>query len=191
MWEELVRGRGGLPLEVVSDVAAAALEVCDFVAVLLEDEEILPALASLRPAQAVALLLLSAEGPADAMTANRLLGRLREGGWPTYLLKAGRIGGSDPERSIEITGVHAAAIAAAIGTDEIEWEEDPDFGYRVAASVPGIEGADRFLLIPRFLYARTDRVYDYAALVPEVKRRRAERLSALDGLDEAIIDAVR
>jgi len=57
--------------------------------------------------------------------------------------------------------------------------------------VPGIEGSDRFLLIPRFLYARTERVYEYAAVVPELKRERVARLEALEGLDAAIIDAVR
>ena len=57
--------------------------------------------------------------------------------------------------------------------------------------MPGIEGRDRFLLIPRFLYARTERVYEYAALVPELKRDRAARLEALQGLDAAIVDAVR
>ena len=80
---------------------------------------------------------------------------------------------------------------AAIATGTIEWEDDPDFGYRAAAGAPGIEGRDRFLLIPRFLYARTERVYEYAALVPRLRRERAERLAALDGLDRAIIEAVR
>jgi GH43 family beta-xylosidase len=57
--------------------------------------------------------------------------------------------------------------------------------------VPGINGRDRFLLIPRFLYARTGRVYEYAALVPELKRVWVARLEALEGLEAAIVDAVR
>jgi phosphoenolpyruvate carboxykinase (ATP) len=100
------------------------------------------------------------------------------------------VGGGDPERSIEIGEHHATAILDAIGAGTIEWELDPDFGYRVAAAVPGIEGRDRFLLIPRFLYARTERVYEYAALVPELKRERAAKLSALAGLDPVMIDAI-
>jgi hypothetical protein len=34
-------------------------------------------------------------------------------------------------------------------------------------------------------------VYEYAALVPELKREWVARLEALDGLDPAIVDAVR
>jgi ATP-dependent phosphoenolpyruvate carboxykinase len=190
MWEELVSQRGGLPLTRIPDAPGADLEDCEFVAVLVEDREILPAVASLGPAQAAAFLLLSGEG-ADPEDANALLAELAEEGRPAYLLKAGRVGGSDPEVSIGITEAHARTILDAIRKRRIEWEEDPDFGYRVAAALPGIEGRDRFLLIPRFLYARTDRVYHYAALVPAVKRHRAERLSSLSGLDPAIVDAVR
>jgi phosphoenolpyruvate carboxykinase (ATP) len=90
-----------------------------------------------------------------------------------------------------VTEAHGAAILDAIAAATIEWEDDPDFGYRVAAAVPGIEGRERFVLIPRFLYARTDRVYEYAALVPEIKRRREDRLGALEGLDPAIVESVR
>jgi hypothetical protein len=57
--------------------------------------------------------------------------------------------------------------------------------------VPEIDGPDRFVLIPRFLYARTGRAYEYAALVPELKREWVARLEALEGLDGAIVDAVR
>jgi ATP-dependent phosphoenolpyruvate carboxykinase len=92
--------------------------------------------------------------------------RLGTEGTPRFLLKEGRVGGTEPETSIEIRPEHAEAILAGIAADSIEWETDPDFGFEVAAEVPGIEGRDRFILIPRFLYARTGRVYQYAARVP-------------------------
>jgi ATP-dependent phosphoenolpyruvate carboxykinase len=208
MWEELVRGRGGLPLRSVDDAARADLGSGRFVAVLAHDEGILPAVAALSSAQAVAFLILLGAGPDGgvAAAANRLLESLEVGGPDAYLLKSGRVGGDDPALSIEVQEQHAAAIVDAIvafptrpcpqarhrrPASAIEWEEDPDFGYRVAAEVPGMEGRDRFLLVPRFLYARTERVYEYAAMVPSLKRERAARLSALGGLDPRIVDAVR
>jgi phosphoenolpyruvate carboxykinase (ATP) len=193
MWDELVRDRGGTPVASLAEAGAAKLAGARFLAVLGRDDGVVPAVAALEPAQAVAYLTLGDTGPVStrAAYANPLLERLQASHVDPYLLKAGRVGGTDPESSIEIKEEHAAAILNAVLDDTIEWELDPDFGYRVAAEVPGIEGSDRFLLIPRFLYARTERVYEYAALVPELKRGRVARLSALDGLDAAIIDAVR
>jgi hypothetical protein len=135
MWDELVRDRGGTPVASLAEAGAARLAGARFVAVLGRDDGVLPAVAALEPAQAVAHLTLGDTGPVitRAADANRFLERL----------------------------------------------------------LPGIEGRDRFLLIPRFLYARTERAYDYAALVPELKRERVARLEALDGLDAAIIAAVR
>jgi phosphoenolpyruvate carboxykinase (ATP) len=192
MWDEPVRRRGGLPLASLAEAEAADLAAARFVAVLCHDDGVVPAVAMLEPAQAAAQLALVDDGPpeARAAAANRFLERLRASPGDSYLLKSGRVGGGDPERSIEIGEHHATAILDAIGAGTIEWELDPDFGYRVAAAVPGIEGRDRFLLIPRFLYARTERVYEYAALVPELKRERAAKLSALAGLDPVMIDAI-
>jgi ATP-dependent phosphoenolpyruvate carboxykinase len=193
MWAELIRDRGGTPVESLAEAAAARLAGARFVAVLGRDEDVLPAVAALEPAQAVAHLTLADTGPVvtRAADANRFLERLRASQVDPYLLRAGRVGGTDPVSSIEIGEEHAAAILNAVLSGAVEWERDPDFGYRVAAEVPGIDGRDRFLLIPRFLYARTGRVYEYAALVPELKREWIARLEALDGLDGAIVDAVR
>ena len=190
MWAELVRERGGVPLGSLADAAGADFEGAAFVAVIRADNEALPAVAALEAPQAAAFLALG-EGEPDSEAANRLLEALRAGPGDMYLLKEGRVGGDDPERSLEITPAHARAILDEIAGARIEWEDDPDFGYRVAVSVPGIEDCDRFVCVPRFLYARTERVYDYAALVPELKRRRVALLSALPGLDPTIIDAVR
>ena len=91
-----------------------------------------------------------------AAGANRFLARLQASQVEPYLFKSGRVGGTDPEASLEVKEEHMAAILNAVLAGAVEWERDPDFGYRVAAEVPGIEGSDRFLLIPRFLYARTE-----------------------------------
>jgi phosphoenolpyruvate carboxykinase (ATP) len=192
MWEDLVREHGGEPVASLAKAAETALAEARFAAVLVHDTGVLPAVAALEPAQAAAFAALAGgRGITDAEAANGLLEALRASARDAYLLKAGRVGGTEPERSLEVTADHVAAILDGIATGSIEWEDDPDFGYRVAAHLPGVEGRDRFVLVPRFLYARTERVYEYAALVPRLRRERAERLAALGGLDGAIIEAVR
>jgi ATP-dependent phosphoenolpyruvate carboxykinase len=97
-----------------------------------------------------------------------------------YLLKAGRVGGSEGETgSLAISeALVASVLDAALGAD-VEWERDPDFGYEVAAEVPGVEAPQDGLLLPRLLYRRADRVYEHAAIVPRV-RREVARLTAID-----------
>ena len=52
------------------------------------------------------------------------------------------------------------------------WERDPDLEAELLVS--GAEGVDEGLLVPRFLYRRADRIYEYAAAMPEAKKRFAE-----------------
>ncbi len=91
-----------------------------------------------------------------------------------YRLTAGRVGGPpEEERSREIPVLLVSRTLEAAIAGLVEWEVDPDFGFEAPASFPGLGPDDLLTLVPRFLYARTDRVYDYAALVPE--RRAALR----------------
>ena len=193
MWDELIRDRGGTPVGSLAEAADAPLAGARFVAVLCREEGVLPAVAAMDPVQAVAHLALGDTGPVitRAAEANRFLERLGASQIDPYLLKTSRVGGTEAAGSLEVREEHAAAILNAVLAGSVEWERDPDFGYRVAAELPGIDGRDRFLLIPRFLYAHTGRAYEYAALVPELKREWVARLEALEGLDGAIVDAVR
>jgi ATP-dependent phosphoenolpyruvate carboxykinase len=91
-----------------------------------------------------------------------------------YLIKAGRVGGPRGEPgSREITEELVTRVLDASQRGEVEWERDPDFGYDVAAGVPGIEPPDDGLLMPRLLYTRTDRVYEHAAKVAELREEIA------------------
>lgn len=93
--------------------------------------------------------------------------RLGEG---KYLLKAGRVGGGEGEPgSAVISEELVSAVVDAALAGEVEWERDPDFGYEVAAVVPGVGPPDDGLLLPRLLYTRADRVYEHAAIVPRVR----------------------
>jgi hypothetical protein len=71
-----------------------------------------------------------------------------------------------------VTKVLDAARAGEVG-----WEVDPDFGYEVAASVPGVVPPEDGLLLPRLLYTRNDRVYEHAAIVPRVRAEIARLIA--------------
>ena len=79
-------------------------------------------------------------------------------------------------------------VSQAIVEGTIEWTEDPDFGYEVASSLPGV--GDIEILQPRRLYERTGRDGDYAAMVAKMKRERSEYLASFDGLDPSILKSI-
>ena len=84
------------------------------------------------------------------------------------LLKSGRVGGAEGERgSLAITPADREAALAAATSPDAEWERDPDLGVDLLVSP--VDGVDEGLLIPRFLYRRADRIYEYAAAMPEAK----------------------
>ena len=58
----------------------------------------------------------------------------------------------------------------------IDWSADPDFGYDVATSVPGVEDAE--LLQPVKLYQRLGRAAEYEETVRRLRKERAEYLAA-------------
>jgi hypothetical protein len=92
---------------------------------------------------------------------------------PRFLLKSGRVGGPPEKRgSLEITDEARAAALAAARASGAEWERDPDLGVDLLVS--GAEGVPEGLLVPRFLYRGADRVYEYAAEIPGLRRRMAK-----------------
>jgi phosphoenolpyruvate carboxykinase (ATP) len=161
-----------------------------FVAVLARDEETLPPVARLDPVRAAGLLLLAAgDGARDAAAAAaaRLTEVLAASGMPAYLVTAGRVGGAaEACGSREIGGPLVARVLDAAIAGAVDWEVDPDFGWELPMDLPELDIDERRILVPRFLYARTDRVYDYAAMVPRLRRQRAAALGRIAGLDPAI-----
>jgi ATP-dependent phosphoenolpyruvate carboxykinase len=96
---------------------------------------------------------------------------------PRYFVKSGRVGGAEGERgSREITSADREGALAAARSSDAQWERDPDLDAELLAS--GAEGVDEELLVPRFLYRRADRIYEYAAAMPEAKQRFDELISA-------------
>jgi phosphoenolpyruvate carboxykinase (ATP) len=207
-------GRATFSFGVIESAADREIDKAHFLLILNRNENVIPAVAKLEGPQAAAYFMLgetkgTAAGGADEagkslrvpgtnpffpmlhdFQGNRFLELLEQQPLEVYLLNTGRVGGpEDDERSKKVRIKHSSAIVKGIAEGTIEWERDPDFGYLVAAAVPGID--DEEVLQPRKLYERTDRADDYRAQVERLKTERAEFLSTFPSLSDEIVAAVR
>jgi phosphoenolpyruvate carboxykinase (ATP) len=203
-------GRCTFGLENIRHRDPRGLPIARYLFILNRNENLIPAVAKLHPEQAAFYFMLgetkgtSAGGAAEAgkslrvpgtnpfwfegdgSQGNRLLELVETSPLEVYLLNTGRVGGPDgDDRSKKVRIPHSAAVQNGIVDGTIEWEEDPDFGYLVASSVPGID--DDELLQPRRLYERQGRMDEYHKLVETLKRDRAEYLTRFPRLDDRIV----
>lgn len=183
-WAAAVGERGGVAVG-APDRAGARFRflACSGVGVL-------PPIARLEPAIAVLLWLEHGEGEPSAGAANRLLSELRDAAPPLFAIKQGWVGG--PPQRPGCLAISAALVLSVLDVallGGVTWERDPDFGYEVAAEVPGVEAEVARALLPRLLYGDHDRSYEHAALVAGRKRERAAIAASLPGLDPAVVAA--
>ncbi|MEX0984354.1 MAG: phosphoenolpyruvate carboxykinase [Actinomycetota bacterium] len=185
----------------------------DYLLILNRNENIIPAVAKLDQEQAAAFFMLgettgTAAGGASeegkflrvpgtnpffplphGLQGNRLLDLLATHPIETYLLNTGRVGGKDgDDRSKKLKIPDTSACVKGIAEQSIVFETDPDFGYQVAASVPGLDDGEK--LQPRKLYAGQDREDEYKGIVEGLKRDRVVHLQTFAQLSEEIIKAV-
>jgi phosphoenolpyruvate carboxykinase (ATP) len=194
---------------------ARGLRKADVLLILNRNENVIPAAARLRGPQAAAYFMLgetkgtSAGGPEEAgrflripgtnpffpldhsLQGNRFLEILQKSPMEVYLMNTGRVGGGeDDPRSLKVKIRHSSAIVKAIAEGTIDWDRDPDFGYEVALSVPGIEGEDELLLRPRALYDRQGRTAEYRQIVERLRDERQAYMRSFPALDPVIAEAV-
>ncbi|HEX8169515.1 MAG TPA: phosphoenolpyruvate carboxykinase [Thermoanaerobaculia bacterium] len=207
-------GRAVIRMEDIAG-AADAREVTkvDFLLILNRNENIIPAVAKLEGPLAAAYFMLgetkgtSAGGAAEAgkslrvpgtnpffpllhaYQGNRMLELMNESPMEVYLMNTGRIGGDEKdERSKKVKIQHSSAIVKAIAEGTIQWEQDPDFGYLVATSVPDLTDAD--YLQPKKMYERQGRMDEYQQLVSKYNNDRREYLRKWKGLSDEIVNAI-
>jgi phosphoenolpyruvate carboxykinase (ATP) len=109
-----------------------------------------------------------------------------------YLMNTGRVGGADDvEGSEKVRIKHSSAIVKGIAEGTIEWTDDPDFGYQVATTVPGIDESEAAVLRPKDLYESLGRSDEYDKIVERLKSERVEYLQKFPALSDEIVDAVR
>ena len=206
-------GRTTWPFKYVDPWPAQQIPPAEFLLILNRNENIVPGVARLDREQAAAYFMLgettgtSAGGkdeegkflrvpgtnpffPRDmADMGNRMLELLDSRELKVFVLNTGRVGGGDDhEGSKKVSIPYSSAIVQAIVEDTITWTSDPDFGYEIAESVPGVD--DPEILQPRKLYARHGRMEEYNVMVARLKRERREYLSSFAGLDEAIVKSM-
>jgi phosphoenolpyruvate carboxykinase (ATP) len=206
-------GRTTWPFSYVDPWPGNDVPPAEFLLILNKNENIVPGVARLDRAQAAAYFMLgettgtSAGGkdeegkflrvpgtnpffPRDmADMGNRMLELLDSHELNVYVLNTGRVGGKDEEQSKKVTIPYSSAIVEAIVSGTIEWVTDPDFGYEVAASLPGVD--DPEILQPRRLYERQGRLEEYNAMVARLKSERQEYLASFPGLDDSILKSIR
>ena len=190
-WLDAIAARGGVVVSSLGDVADADLAAAVFVAVESRDTGLLPALARLTPAAAVALLIVGGEGQAGLDAGADSLSKLSAFDGSIYAVKHGWVAGPRGKPgAVEVTEKVVARALDTAQRDEIDWEIDPDFGYEVAAGVPGLDGDQALALMPRLLYTRHGRVYEHAQLVAQTKHERRSALEAVESLDPRILSAL-
>ena len=192
---------------------ARDLKKADILLILNRNENIIPAVARLGPAQAAAYFMLgetqgTSAGGADEAgrflrvpgtnpffpilhdhQGNRFHELLDKHQFEVFLLNTGRVGGPDTDPRSKKVGIEdSSAVVKAIAEGTIDWEKDPDFGYQVARGLPGI--SDEELLRPIELYRRTGRAEEYANLVDRLKAERAKYLGQFDKLEPEIVAAI-
>jgi len=202
-------GRVTFPLANIRHRDPKSLPKAHYLFILNRNENIIPAVAKLKPEQAVYYFMLgetqgtSAGGAHEAgknlrvpgtnpfwfeeesSMGNRFLELLATTDLEVYLLNTGRVGGPEAdERSKKVKIRHSAAVQQGIVDGTIEWEEDPDFGYFVASSIPEFD--DDELLQPRKLYERQGRTEEYERIVSQLAEDRASYLTNFARLDPLI-----
>jgi phosphoenolpyruvate carboxykinase (ATP) len=207
-------GRAVFPMEALGwSKDARDIAPVSSLLILNRNDGIIPAVARLSVEQAAAYFMLgetkgtAAGGAAEAGKSLRVPGtnpffpllhaqqgnRFRElhaaGDFEVFLLNTGWVGGGDGDPNAKKVRISdSSALVKAIAEGTISWERDPDFGYEVATSVPGID--DPELLQPRRLYQRQGRIDEHQAIVERLRRERAEYLAKYPGLDPRILEAV-
>jgi len=210
-------GRGTFELSAIEHFDPRKLGKADFLLILNRNETIIPAVAKMASkAQAVAYFMLgetrgtSAGGVDEAGKSLRVPGtnpffmrhdylqgnRLAElldsmdYDFGVYVLSTGRVGGGENvEGSKKVKIPYSSAIVKGIAEGTITWTDDADFGYLVAEQVPDFD--DDELLQPRRLYQRLGRTEEYERAVATLKSERVDYMAKHEGLDPAVVDALR
>jgi phosphoenolpyruvate carboxykinase (ATP) len=193
-------GRGTFSLDRIPHRDPANLPEVSHILILNRNFDIIPAIAKLSAEQADEYFMLgettgtSAGGDDEAGKSLRVPGtnpfffsddalqgqRFTEilhknPGIQVILMNTGCIGGEigDP-LSIKVKIAHSTALIEALLSGKINWKEDPDFHYQIAANA--IPGCPVEILEPKVLYLKQGRHEDYEYLMRQLVSERKDYL---------------
>ena len=122
-------------------------------------------------------------GP-ESEEGNRVLEILRANpDMQAYILNTGSVGAGDGFPGEKVTIRVSTELMKQIAKEGVVWEKDPDWGYEVPASVPGL---DLEKYTPRRYYTPEK----YAELVDKLRLERRAWLAKFPGLDPVIPGAI-
>jgi phosphoenolpyruvate carboxykinase (ATP) len=202
-------GRSTFPLANIRHRDPNSVPNASYLLILNRSDHVIPAVARLKASQIPAYFMLgetkgtSAGGAAeagkslrvpgtnpfffddDALQGNRLIELAASmPDLEAYVLNTGRVGGNgDDSKKVSISD--SSAIVQGIVEGTIEWETDPDFGYDIATSVPGVDDND--LLDPAGMYRRQGRGSEHQAMVERLRNERQDYLAGFGQLDPSVL----
>jgi phosphoenolpyruvate carboxykinase (ATP) len=204
-------GRAVFPLEALGRYEDANnIGPVDAIVILNRARSVVPALARLSQQQAAAYFMLgetqgtSAGGKDEAgkalrvpgtnpffplpheLQGNRFLELLRTHPIDVYLMNTGWIVDDADPAGKKVKVEHSSACVKAVAEGGLDWVRDPDFGYELPVSVPGIAPDDIDLLHPKERFAALGRMDEYQAWVEKLKSERCAFLDGFSGLDADI-----
>ncbi|MEO8457030.1 MAG: phosphoenolpyruvate carboxykinase [Chloroflexota bacterium] len=208
-------GRAVFPLEALGRYEDARnIPPASAIVILNRARSVVPALAKLTQQQAAAYFMLgetqgtSAGGKDEAGKALRVPGTnpffplphdvqgnrfhelLQTHPIDVYLMNTGWIVDDVGPGSKKITVANSSCALTAIAEGGVEWEEDPDFGYQLATSLPGLAPEDADILNPRAAFERLGRIDEYKGWVQKLRTERREFLKTFPDLDPYIAEGV-
>ncbi|MBM7866804.1 phosphoenolpyruvate carboxykinase [Heliobacterium gestii] len=208
--QELTSNGRGIVLrkEVAGSDDSIDLQKAHKIIFITRRNDIVPPLARLNPVQGAAYFMLgesietSAGDPTKAGQSKREVGtnpfivgfeeeeghRLLEilrnnPDMECYLLNTGSVGAHEGDEGVKLSIKVSTTLMKEIAHGRIEWTVDPDWGYEVPLSVPGIDIEE---LMPRHFYSEEE----YQARVEKLRNERRQWLSRFPGLAKEVREAV-
>jgi len=184
-------GRAVFPLKALSRIEDARnIPPVSAIVILNRDQGIVPALARLSQKQAKALRIPGTNpfSPmSDEKQGNRFHALLQTHPIDVYLMNTGWVVEHEGPDSKKIKVADSSICLTAIAEGGVEWERDPDFGYEVPKSLPGL---DDEMTHPRLAFERLGRADEYERRVQQRMKERRKFLASFVDLDPQIASGI-
>ena len=125
-----------------------------------------------------------------ALQGNRFLDLLdKSPNVDVYLLNTGYIGGKvNSESPNKVTIDHSKKLIESLLKNELEWENDDDFGYQTITK--NTSPINTVFTNPKELYQKSGRIEEYKEIKTKLILERKDFLSSFENLNKRLIQAI-